>query len=154
VAGLAPRLPWAGDLRKLIAEVALRKPDPDRAVALANAAVAGRAPDYRDQLWLAQVLGQVPGHEAETERALRRAVDLADSVPQTWLGLVRHLARVGETAKAEAAVEEARRRARGEQAALTLALCHEALGRNDRAEELLRGASAARPDVPTLSELA
>ncbi|MCC6417051.1 MAG: tetratricopeptide repeat protein [Gemmataceae bacterium] len=129
---------------RLGAEVALRDRDPARALTLARQAVAADSRDYRDRLWLARIQAAA-GKDDDAETTLRAAVAAAGRVPDTWVALVRHLARTGQKAEAGAALAEAARRLPPDRATLALARAHEAVGELDQAGELYRQALQARP---------
>jgi tetratricopeptide (TPR) repeat protein len=137
--GRARELAWLG------AEVALKRHDPERAVALARQAVPADSRDYRDHLWHARVL-EAAGRAAEAEAVLRRAVQTAGPIPDAWVALVQHLAQHGHHARAEAVLEEVRRALPPERVLPALARCHEALGQLDQAERLFQQQQADRPD--------
>ncbi len=71
--------------------------------------VASNSTNYRDHLWMGQILssgGQAPD---DAEKALRRAVALAPEQPETWIGLVRHLISVGQNPKARVESDNAKK---------------------------------------------
>jgi tetratricopeptide (TPR) repeat protein len=142
-----PEVALVGDLRRLAAVVSLRNRDYDRALTLAERAVAAGSKDYRDHVWLGQVLAAVPKRESEAEAKLREAVKLAPEIPETWLALINHLAR-RDRQKAEEAIREAERKLPRDKAALALAQAYQTTGNEKRAGELYRAALAARPDDP------
>src|SRR5206468_2523475 len=72
------------EFQRLVSKVSLQVQDYERALKLAQQAVAAGSKDYRDHIWLAQVLW-VMGQRAQAEPALRRAVELADDVADTWV---------------------------------------------------------------------
>jgi tetratricopeptide (TPR) repeat protein len=142
--------PISGELQKLAADVAARKPDPDRAWRLARQAVPGRPKDCREALWLGQIL-RAAGRYAEAETALRQAVELGRASAEPWVQLVHLLVSAGKAAQARAAVEEARRGIAPDQAPLALAECYRLLGQLDKAGEAYRAALAKKPgDVQAL----
>ena len=143
-----------GDLLRLAAVVSLQSQNYERALTLAEQAVAAGSKDYRDHVWLGRVLAAVPSRRAEAERVLRRAVGLARDVPEAWVALVQHLARA-DRGKAEAALREAERALPRGKAPLALAQCCEAVGRLDRARQFYEAALAASPkDVALLRGVA
>lgn len=90
--------------------------------------VAGKSSNYRDHLWMGQILsvqGQVP---ADAEKALRRAVKLAPDQPDAWIGLVRHLISVGQNAEAKAEIDNAGKALPEDRKEAALAQCCELLG--------------------------
>jgi tetratricopeptide (TPR) repeat protein len=144
----------SGDLRRISAEISLRRQDYARALSLAGQAVSARSKDYRDHVWLGHILSAA-GKGVQAEAALRRATELAGGVPDTWVALVQHLARTGQRDKALAAIRVARRKLRRDQADLALAQCHELIGDTERAAALFRAALTERPkDVATLRGVA
>ena len=88
---LPEQAPVSGELVKLAAEISLRRQDAQRALELAQSAVAAESPDSRDHVWVGQVLWAVGRHD-EAERHLRRAVALAEDRPEPWVALVQFLA--------------------------------------------------------------
>jgi tetratricopeptide (TPR) repeat protein len=148
---LPPETPLSEGMQKLYAEVALQGGnDIGRALELAEKAVAAGSTDYRQHLWLGRMLWATRQPE-KAEVAFRRAVQLADKVPETWVTLIQYLAADKRIKDAEAEIDKARTQLSKEQAALALAQCYEAVGKLDRAGEFYRAALAARPeDVATL----
>lgn len=137
--------PADGELARLAAGVALHLGHRARAADLARRAVREDARDYRDRLWLAEMLAAA-GQDMEAERVLRNVVRQAPSVPEAWAALVKHLARTARAAEALATVERAGKHFRPDDCALALARCYEELGRADLAARQYRTAVAARPD--------
>ena len=131
-------------LSQLAPEIALQIPDAERALSLARQAVAEQPKDHRNHLWLGLSLW-ASGKPVEAEASLRRALELADHVPETWVALVQFLAGTGQADKAEAAAREAEEKLPPAQAPLALAQCCEALGQPDRAEKHYLAALAATP---------
>jgi tetratricopeptide (TPR) repeat protein len=131
-------------LSQLAARIALQTQDADRAVVLARQACTEQPRDHRNHLWLGLSLRAV-GKPVEAEASLRRALELADRVPETWVALVQFLAGSGQKDKAEAATEKAEETLPAAEAPLALAQCYEALDRRDRAEQYYLAALASRP---------
>jgi tetratricopeptide (TPR) repeat protein len=127
------------------ADIALRAGRPDRARELARLAVPIQSRDYREHLWLGGVL-EAAGRRAQAEEVLRRAVELADRVPDAWVALVAHLARAGEADRGEEAIAAMSGRLAPAQLPLALAQCREALGQLSAAEAQFEAALARRPD--------
>jgi tetratricopeptide (TPR) repeat protein len=146
---LPDHAPLSGDLQRLAAELSVRRHDYTRAVKLAHQAVSSQSKDYRDYIWLGQVLRATP-QSTEAEPHLRKAVELAPKVPDTWVALIQYLAHAGRKEQAEEAIRAAQAQLPAEQAPLALAQCHEALGQREQAQRLYRKALAAQPeDVST-----
>jgi tetratricopeptide (TPR) repeat protein len=150
---VAEQIQLSGRLGQVAAELALRKQDPARALELAQQAVGPTSPDYRDHLWLGQMLATAK-RNADAETELRRAVKMAPGVPLAWASLIQFLAGTDPKA-AEAAVQEAEGKLPGDEAALVRAQFDEAIGRKDQAEKIYQAALEARPeDVRILERLA
>jgi tetratricopeptide (TPR) repeat protein len=136
------------DLLRLSAEVSLYAGrNPERALTLAQQAVASDSKDYRGHLWLGQMLSRSEAHAAEAEKSLR-ARELGEKGPETWVALVQHLARTGKKSEAETFIAKAQAQLPAEKAALALARCHESVGQMDQARKLYADALAARPQDP------
>ena len=154
--------PFSGALERMASELSLREEDFDRALETAREGAAGSA-DFRDHLWLGQVQS-VLGHRAKAEqqieqskemfrgaeKSLRRAVELADKAPVTWVALIEFLARIGKTQQAEEAIQEARGRIPARWAPLPMAHCYEVLGKVAEAAAQYEAALAASPDDPVV----
>ncbi|MBX6312993.1 MAG: tetratricopeptide repeat protein [Isosphaeraceae bacterium] len=149
---LSEQAPLPDDLKRLAAAISLHTQDPEHALQRAHAAGLAQSPDYRDHVWLGQLLeASGPGRHAAAEAELRRAVMMAEDAPDPWVALVQFLARTGQKPQAEAALREAQRKLPPGQAPLALARCYEAIGQGAQAEQQYRAALAARPDdVATL----
>jgi tetratricopeptide (TPR) repeat protein len=135
----------SGGLARLAAEVALRLHNGEGAAELARQAVPPAGRDYRDQVWLGQVLGLADKSD-EAEAALRWAVHLGGDLPDPWAALVAHLARAGRGAEAEEALRAMEKKLPPDQAELALAVCHEALAHAEEADRHYRTALKQRPD--------
>jgi len=148
------------ELGRMASQLSLRTADFDRSVALARQVAAG-SKDYRDHLWLGQVLdilarrvevGQAPGEGeqilAEAEKSLREALRLAEERPEVWVALVRFLARNHRTQEAEAAIAQARSAISADQAPLALAQCYETLEKLPEAETHYLTALRSAPNDP------
>lgn len=102
--------------------------------------------DYRDHLWMGQLQAALASKPAETERAFRRAVELAPTAGETWVGLVFFLMAAGQKQKAEAATAQAETNLTTPEAQPGLALCLEAIGQKDKAEKKLVDAASKLPE--------
>jgi tetratricopeptide (TPR) repeat protein len=148
---LQQQAPLENDLQRLAVAVSLQNQDPARAVQLALQTVDADSKDYRDYLWLGRVLAAAGRPTAEAEKQLRRAVELAADVPETWLALVQYLAGANLKEEADKVIDQARSRLPKDKAALALAQCYEASGRKDKADSEYHAALSAQPDaVPVL----
>ncbi|MGA2062884.1 MAG: tetratricopeptide repeat protein, partial [Thermoguttaceae bacterium] len=127
----------------------------------ARQVVSEKSDDYKEQLWLGQILGIAARRakaqkrdkdfsdlSAEAEKALRRAVELKSDVPETWVPLVEFLGSVDKAGAAEEVIDQARRKIPADKAPVALAQCYEAVEKNDMAMEQYRLALAAKPNDP------
>jgi tetratricopeptide (TPR) repeat protein len=145
------------DLGRIAAELYAVSPDEvggdetaakTKALQMARQSVAADAKDYRGQMWLGQLAARA-GQAAEAEAAFRKAVELADTVPETWASLVLFLART-DPKRAEAELEKAKTKIARNQLPLVLAPAYEALGRVEPAEVQYRAALDAKPADPAV----
>lgn len=145
--------PLSGDLQRLAVAVSLQSQDSARAAGMALRAVNENSTDYRDYLWLGQVLaaaGSAQRSADDAEKQFRRAVELAPQVPEPWLALVQYLAGTQRRPDAEKVITQARLQLPVELRALTLAACYESVGRIDQAGEEYQLARKAQPNNPAV----
>ena len=152
------------NLQQQVTAEALRNRDYERALDLARKAVAANPDDFRERLWLVQVLlaSQRPDRLAEAEAELRGAVNAVRSDPDRWMTLVQFLAKTKQMEKAEQAVRDAEV-ALKDKSPIGLARCCEALGQAyklagqdaqktkiwyDAATQWYKTAQNAKPDDP------
>jgi tetratricopeptide (TPR) repeat protein len=136
--------PIAEQLRRVAAEVSWQTGDYDRALTLAQKAVAADSKDYRDHVWLGQMLWAARKVD-DAEAHLRQAVQLAGAEPAAWVALIQFLARTGKKSRATDEIKEAERRLTTVKAGLALAQCHEAVGDTEKARQLYEAVLAKRP---------
>jgi cellulose synthase operon protein C len=152
-------------LQQQVTAEAVRKGDYDRALELARKAVAANPDDFRERLWLVQVLlasQQRPDRLAEAEAELRSAVNAVRTDPDRWMTLVQFLAQTKQMEKAEQTVRDAEL-ALKDKWPIGLARCCEALGQVykllgqdaqktkiwlDTATQWYKTAQNAKPDDP------
>jgi cellulose synthase operon protein C len=150
-------------LLRVRAEGALQEGDAGRAIEAARKAVPADSKDYRDHVWLGQLLGVVcqqakgDGDErnaepllAEAEKELRQAVELDPKAADAWVALVRLLAKAGKNSKAEAAIVDAEKKIPPKDAPMALAPCYEALNKLDEAQKQYEAALKAAPTNVTV----
>ncbi len=153
---------FTGELGRMASDLSMRLDDADRALEIARR-LADESNDYRNHLWLAQVLevlgrraeneqktGQSQALLAEAEQVLRKSVELAPTVPLTWVALLRFLRRMERTDEVSRVIAEIPEKVPGQRAALVLAQCHEAIGQLDEAQKQCQAALAAAPDDPAV----
>ena len=144
----------AGDMPQLVAEVSMQSGNFNRAPDLARQAIKADSRDYRDYIWLGQILWAAAQRaeisdpkrraaEEEAEKALYHAVELAGNAPEGWVALVQHLVRTRQTDKAQAQVEKRRSQLPAEKAALALAQCYAVLNKLDKARQFFDAAPGA-----------
>jgi tetratricopeptide (TPR) repeat protein len=141
---LGQQAPLSADLQRLAVVLSLRNDDFSRAEDLVRQSTSAQSNDYRDQLWLGQVLAAGQRQSAEAEKALRRAVQLADNVPETWVALVGFLVDAGKAELAKEEIEKARAKLPAADAPLALAQCYEMVGALDKAREQCKAILQAR----------
>ena len=135
------------DLGRLGTAIYLQTSQHDRALKLAREAVLSN--DFRDHLWLSRILWAT-GQLEEAKTSFQQALELQPAEPACWVSLVNFLARTGHPQEAQEKVEEAATSLPVELRSVTLAQCHEVMGRLDRAEEQYRSALNADPDNGSL----
>jgi tetratricopeptide (TPR) repeat protein len=141
---LQERTPLSKELAELAVECALFGRAPERAAQVARQMVPDDARDYRDHLWLAQVLIRA-GEPAEAETVLRRLVQRSPAVPDVWVALVEHLIRMGRKGQAEVIIEQASSQLPRDRRYWALGRCYEALGEQSAAEEWFLKDIESRP---------
>ncbi len=145
VVGLLPEKGvLARELRRRVAEAARLAGDPARAAELAEQAVPADSKDYRDHLWLGQMLFSA-GKNDRAELRLRRALDLTESAADPWVAAVVVELRAGRKQRAEELTEDASRKLTGSKKDLALAQCYEAIGQIDRARDYYESALRKNP---------
>jgi Tfp pilus assembly protein PilF len=90
--------------------------------------VASNSTNYRDHLWMGQILSTTGQSPEDAEKALRRAVELAPQQPETWINLARHLIGIGKHQAAKVEIDKAAKALPPEKKELTLAQCCELRG--------------------------
>jgi tetratricopeptide (TPR) repeat protein len=133
-------------LELLAADLSLRNRDPIGSARIALQAAPAAARDYRDVLWLGQILAASPDQAAEAEKHLCRALEMEDKVPETWVALIQFLAVRGKAQEARDVLARAERGLAADKRPLALAPCYEALGQLDKAQEQYREALRAHRD--------
>jgi cellulose synthase operon protein C len=134
-------------VRRVTIALAYNRGDYNRAENLLRQVMQSNSQNFRDYLWLGQVLTARAPAAPEAEAAFRRAVALAGDQPEAWLGLIRYLVHAGLLEKARAEVALAERKLTKETRALALAQCHELLGNTDEALKYYQTALQQRPDA-------
>jgi tetratricopeptide (TPR) repeat protein len=142
----------SSDLQRLAAQVYMQAHDFRQACESAEKAVSSQSTDYRDHLWLGQILdasAQAQNQPAErdrlaqqAEKAFRQAAQLSGDVPDPWVALISFLARTGFKRDAETTLQEMTRHFSPDKTPLPLAYAHEATGQIDKARQLYQKALA------------
>jgi len=157
-----PNLP-ASDVSavmRLAPEVALRPEVLPQSLEMARRA-AGNSKDYRDHLWLGQVLmvaaaQDLAAQQADAvktklgaaETALRRANELDPKAPATWIALVRFLARTGRANDAVTMIPQAQAKVPQDQLARVMPLLYEAVGNAESLEKAAKQYQASLAKAP------
>lgn len=136
--------PLPAELGRLAVEISLHNRDPQRALTLAQSAVAAQPTDYRNYLWHGFSLG-ASGRAQEAEAAFRHAVELAGRVPETWVALIDYLTRTRQGEKAQTALLAARKMLLSEEGRLGLAQCYELARDRGRAAEIYQSMLQEKP---------
>lgn len=119
---------------KIDAELAMSTlNDPAQRLAKAKQAVPADSRDYRDHLWLGNVL-YASGDKAGAESPLKRAVQLAPEAPETWANWISYLINEKRNSEADAELKRAESPLRDKITYVRIAY-YQALGQLDKAEE-------------------
>jgi cellulose synthase operon protein C len=101
--------------------------------------------DYRDYLWLGQVL-RILGRREEAEKALLEANSLNEKAPETWVALVEFYIRADQKDRAEKTLAKGQEKNFAAGAPLALAECLEMLGKTAEARQQYDLALKQKPD--------
>ena len=126
-----------------------------QALKLARKAASDESKDFRDHLWLGQVLSAFIRSEKadpaekndliqEAEKAFRQAASLSPEQPDPWVALVSFLVQIGSRKKAEDALKEMESKLSKEKSILVLAFCNEIVGAQATAQGLYQEAGLQR----------
>ena len=108
---------------------------------------AANSKDYRDYLWLAQLLN-ILGRREEAEKALHEASLRGEKAPETCVVQVQFFASTGRKDRAEEALAVGREKIPAAEAPLALAECCEILGKSDEAGQQYALALKQKPNDP------
>jgi tetratricopeptide (TPR) repeat protein len=136
----------AGDLNRMLVEVSI--PDnqsKQQSLEMVRAAVSPTTKDYRELLWLGQVLASL-GEKKEAEEAIRRAVAMRESSPEVWIALVTLLAESGRKDEAKAELDRSQRVLAEPLRPGVLARGREVLGNTQEAESVYLDILKGRPN--------
>lgn len=146
-------VPISGELRRLVAEIALQNRDYLRALEQAQELISDDSDNPKDLIWLGRL--RWAAGQPEAERVLRRAVEVGKDQPETHLTLVAYLAMNGRKEQAIEALDRASADLPPEKATLMLAEGNEVAGRLDQAREKYDQALKEQPnDLLTLRAVA
>jgi tetratricopeptide (TPR) repeat protein len=138
--------PGAGDLNRMLVEVSL--PDNEskqRSLEMVRAAVSPESKEFRDFLWLGQVLGAL-GEKKEAEAAIRKAITMRETSPDAWIALVTLLAESDRKDEARSEMQRAQSKLPAALQPTVLARCKEVLGDPQGAEAIYDEMLKARPN--------
>jgi tetratricopeptide (TPR) repeat protein len=134
------------ELQRLAVAVSFNRRDYVRAGELARRSVRPDSTDYREHLWVGQVLSARGQASDDAEKAFRKAVALGEKQPETWVALVRYLVATGQPVKAGNQMKAAAEKLDDAQRPLALAQCYEITGDATKAVEFYREAIKQQPD--------
>ncbi len=132
------------DLSRLAAGNALLNNDPVAALEHARRAVEAESKDFRDLVWLGQML-DAGNKSDEGLQKLRRAVELKPTDPAPHVALVKTLAGRGREGEAAALIENVKTEVDPQRRAIALAECYEAVNNPDKARDYYDEALQAQP---------
>jgi tetratricopeptide (TPR) repeat protein len=137
--------PIGDDLQKLAAQISIMNEAPERALELAQNAVADDSKNYKDHLWKGQLLASVRKY-SEAEGALKKAAELAPEVPDSWVALVQVQAANNALKEANDTIASMKAKLPSARLPFALALCYRAIKENAMAERAYQQALAAQPN--------
>ena len=140
------------DIAGAAAVNALKTRNTAQAIKFAQATVRSDSRDYRDHLWMGNVLARAartPGEQAQAEKYLRRALELAPTEVEPWTALVGFLAGT-DPKEAEELVARARTKVKRQDLPLLLARCFAHLNKVEEARQQFEIAVKARPNDAAL----
>jgi Tfp pilus assembly protein PilF len=147
---LPEQTPLLRQMNDVVIDLSLRTRDRARALDLATKAVKASPNDYQAHLSMGQVHWAL-GNRTMAEESIRIALKLKDDVPETWTTLILLLAQNERKEEALQTIEDAQKKLPIKNHRLAYAQCYEAVGRPEKAEELLKDALSATPtDIPTI----
>ena len=133
------------DLHRFAAGLALWKEDPTTALDHARQAVAAESTNYRDLVWLGQML-ELTNKKEESLAKLYQAIQLAPHDPVPYVVLVQTLAARGRDGEAKGWIEKVEKQVEPSRRPLALAQCYEIVNEPERAARYYDEAMQARPD--------
>ncbi len=134
---LQARGPLSKDEAKFAAEVAVRRGDNAEAIQFARSSVPLGARDYRERLWLVDLLERA-GEPTLAEEVLRELTKHSGYVPDVWIAWVEHLQKNNLTKKLPQAFSEIAKNMPADRAQLTIARCYDRIGQTAKAEAVFR----------------
>jgi len=144
IASLGPG-PHPPVLSKLIAEVEEATEHPDEAKKAAQTAVPDDSDVYEDLAWRAALLNRL-GDVDGAEKLFRRAVETSPDKLDPWLSFAEFYVLSKQRPKVDGLVQESSTKLKPEDHELYQAMAHEALGRNQQADQAYQAILAKRPD--------
>ena len=153
------KMPFSREMLRMAGEIAIKRNDYDRAREMVRKAGLEDSKNYREHIWLGQMLDILGGHAKKEGRnedanslfseaavSLQRAVELEPSQSASWIALLRHYVGVGQTAKAEETIQQAGKNIPAKDAALAMAQCYDVMGMTSTASRKYQEALEAAPD--------
>lgn len=152
IARLQKEAPLSEDVQRLAIVISVQRDDYSKAEQLLRKGMAGKTKDWRDHLWLGQVLAGDSRPE-EAEKELRAALSLAGDQPEPYVALVRLQVRNGQAEKAQITLNTLKAKVPADKQDIPLAQGWEILGQFDQAETHLMRAMDREPGAAVLHRM-
>ncbi len=133
-----------GFLNRAAAEIEMRRNNPTLALEFAETAVSPDSKSFSDQLWLAQVY-RATKKDADAERSLKKAIELAPSEPSVHVAWVRFLFGTKQLERASSAIDDAKSKVKKDRLPLTLGQCYAICGKHEEAKANFKKAAEQAP---------
>lgn len=143
------------ELDRAAAGISLLMQHTDKGIEQALGAIQNDSRDYRDHLWLGQIIAASRQKPDLAEEHLRKAVELEGSEPETWVTLVRFLVTQKQEAEAERLLAVAKTSIKPARVSLAAAQMYGALKKPEEALKHYQEALKAKADdAATLADFA
>jgi tetratricopeptide (TPR) repeat protein len=135
----------SSDLERFAVVASVRSNDITKAADLAKD-ISKKSNDYRDFIWLGQILLAAKRPAEDVEKAFRDAVRMKETAPDAWLALLQYQVRTNQTKAAELTIREAEKKIPPNQLPLAMAQCLELTGHMKEAGAQYKAALDAKPN--------
>ncbi len=137
------------EIVRYYAASSFQRRDYRKAEYLVKQVVAAKSTNYRDHLWMGQILSANGQANGDAEAAFRKAVALAPQEPEAWFNLIRFFIGTGQYADADTEIGNLRKKLPADRQDLVLAQCLELLGQRLDASKHYRLAVEKHPNAVT-----